>query len=316
MTGLQTTLDYCVVDVFTEVAFAGNPLAVVLGGEELDSGQMQVLAREFHLSETAFPLRPSPQERARGVDYRLRIFTPEVELPFAGHPSVGTAWVLHRLGWIGEGSATQACGAGDLAVVVSATGAELTGGQPTASDPIDPEPLLAAVRLGRDDVDDALGAPPRVCGTGIGFAMLPVRLEALARCDPDPALLRGFAHPVSDATGVYVVAWDGESRVARARMFAGDVGVPEDPATGSAALGLGVWLAESGLLATDRVADSGSGVAGSGDAGYTVLQGLEMGRPSRLNCRVQIVGGVAVSARVRGGVVDVARGSIAIPAAG
>jgi trans-2,3-dihydro-3-hydroxyanthranilate isomerase len=78
-------LEYVVVDVFTDVPFAGNPLAVVLGAEELDSAQLQALAREFHLSETAFPMDVGEHE------YRLRIFTPEVELPFAGHPSIGAA---------------------------------------------------------------------------------------------------------------------------------------------------------------------------------------------------------------------------------
>ncbi|MDP9418511.1 MAG: PhzF family phenazine biosynthesis isomerase, partial [Actinomycetota bacterium] len=105
-------LRYEIVDVFTERAFAGNPLAVVLDGESLTAEQMQALAREFNLSETAFPLA------SHDVDYALRIFTPQVELPFAGHPSVGAAWVLASSGRIGTGEVVQRCGAGDLPLSV------------------------------------------------------------------------------------------------------------------------------------------------------------------------------------------------------
>jgi trans-2,3-dihydro-3-hydroxyanthranilate isomerase len=295
----MTALRYHVVDVFTDVRFGGNPLAVVLDADDLGADQMRALAREFNLSETAFPVRADEAERAGGADYRLRIFTPEVELPFAGHPSVGTAWLLARLGRVAAGRVVQACGAGLLPLRVAPDGGpvELTGGRPSLSEPVDPAPLLAAVRL---DPADLAGLPPRVAGTGIGFAVLPVRGDALARCEPDPMLLRSFAHPVSDATGVYVVAWDGETGRARARMFAGDVGVPEDPATGSAALGLGVWLVGSGLL------------AGEGTSSYTVEQGVEMGRRSVLRCTVDAADGAAVTVRVAGDVVPVAEGTVTV----
>ena len=97
LAGLQpagATLPFWVVDVFTDSAFAGNPLAVVGGGEELSNRQCQALARQFNLSETTFPIGSD----AAGADYRLRIFTPESELPFAGHPSVGTAWPFSMSG--------------------------------------------------------------------------------------------------------------------------------------------------------------------------------------------------------------------------
>jgi trans-2,3-dihydro-3-hydroxyanthranilate isomerase len=291
------SLEYHVVDVFTDRAFAGNPLAVVLGADRLADGQLQALAREFHLSETAFPVGLGEG----GADYRLRIFTPEVELPFAGHPSVGAAWLLARLGLVRPGRVVQRCGAGDLPLDVTPDGGpvELTGGAATASDPVDPGPLLAAVGLEPGDLDPS--APPRVCGTGIGFAVLPVRPEALGRCAPDLSRLAGFAHPWA-ATGVYVVAWDPAARAARARMFAGDVGVAEDAATGSAALALGVWLAASRLVAAD------------GATAYRVAQGVEMGRSSHLACRVDVASARVTRARVAGAVVPVASGRIAIPA--
>ena len=121
-------LEYEVVDVFTDTAFAGNPLAVVLGAEDLETAALQAIAREFALSETAFPMAPTT-----GADYRLRIFTPEVELPFAGHPSIGTAWVLAQRGELAPGEVVQSCGAGELRLQVAADAGPvtLTGGTPT-----------------------------------------------------------------------------------------------------------------------------------------------------------------------------------------
>jgi trans-2,3-dihydro-3-hydroxyanthranilate isomerase len=177
---------------------------------------------------------------------------------------------------------------------------ELTGGTPYASEPVDPAALLAAVGLSREDL---VGPPPRFTGTGLLFAFLTVRPEALARCAPDSARLRAL-RPASydgDVGGPAVVAWDGTEARARARVFAAEVGVPEDPATGSAALALGVHLVAGGL------------VDGTGETSYTVMQGVEMGRPSTLSCRVEARSGAAVRCRVSGEVVPVARGEIAIP---
>lgn len=282
----MTDLEYEVVDVFTDRAFAGNPLAVVLGADDLDTAQLQALAREFNLSETSFPMAATD-----GADYRLRIFTPETELPFAGHPSIGAAWVLASRGALPAGPVVQSCGAGRLALSVAADGGPvgLTGAAPTCSEPVDAGPLLRAVGLTQRDL---IGVEPRRCGTGLEFSYLLVGRDALARCAPDMSLLRGL-----DGAGVSVFAWDGE--VASCRVFAGGVGVAEDPATGSAALGLGVFLVASGLLP-----DGGD---------YTVVQGVEMGRPSRLDGSVVASAGAAVSATVRGGVVPVASGRVRCP---
>ena len=285
------TLAYQVVDVFTGTAFAGNPLAVVLDADDLSAAALQALAREFALSETAFPMAPSPEERGAGADYRLRIFTPEVELPFAGHPSIGAAWVMAQLGRVAPGPVVQSCGAGLLPLGVAPAGGPvtLTGGAPTAGGVVDAGPLLAAVGLhGKDQT----GVEPRICGAGLEFAYLMVTPDAVARAAPDMARLRGLG-----TAGLSVFAWDGER--AHARVFAGGVGVAEDPGTGSAALGLGVYLARTGLLA-----DGGD---------YLVEQGVELGRPSSLHCRVDVVDGVVVRSTVAGEVVPVARGEIRRP---
>lgn len=151
-------LPYEVVDVFTETAYAGNPLAVVLDADGLSTGQLQAIAGEFNLSETAFPLSSGR------ADYRLRIFTPHIELPFAGHPSVGAAHTLARLGRIRSGAVVQDCGAGLLPVDVDPAGATLTGGQPEVGPSLDAAVLLAAVGLGVGDLDPA--AAPGVAGCG------------------------------------------------------------------------------------------------------------------------------------------------------
>ncbi len=118
----MSTLSYRVVDVFTDRAFAGNPLAVVLDGDELTTEQMQSIAREFNLSETTFPIAPA----APAATYRLRIFTSSTELPFAGHPSIGSAWVMRSVGRITDGRITQECGAGLLPVDIDGDQATLT----------------------------------------------------------------------------------------------------------------------------------------------------------------------------------------------
>lgn len=283
-------LDYEIVDVFAPRAFAGNPLAVVLDADDLTTDQCQALANEFHLSETSFLNAPT----VPGADYKVRIFTPYAELPFAGHPSVGAAHTLVRMGRLAAGTLRQECGAGVLDVVVEGEGATLTGGPPTLGDAPAAEALARAMGL---DPADTTGVPAEVAGCGLPFAYLSVRPEAVDRAVPDPAALRGMAV----GEGVSVLSWDAASATARARVFAADLVWGEDPATGSAALGTGVWLVESGLL------------AGDGTSSFTVHQGDYMGRPSVLECAVTASAGKAVSATVRGAVVPVASGRIRVP---
>lgn len=304
MTPAGPTLPYEIVDVFTDRPFAGNPLAVVLDAGDLPAAAMQQLAAEFGLSETVFPVPPPP-----GADYALRIFTPSVELPFAGHPSVGAAWVLHRLGRLRAGDVVQSCGAGLLAVHVGAdhAGEEhlgaghagegrvvVSGGPPTVGPPLDAAPLLAAVGLAPDD----LRGTPRRAGCGSDFTYLLVDDAAVARSRPDAAALSALGV----GTGIFVTSWTpGETGgAAHARMYAPGVGVDEDPATGSAAVALGPYLAAEGLLP-------------DGPTAYVVRQGAELGRPSTMHCTVEVVGGVATAATVGGSVVPVARGEVRVP---
>ncbi len=287
------SLEYAVVDVFTETPFAGNPLAVVLGADDLPTASLQALANEFSLSETAFPMAPD----VAGADYRLRIFTPAMELPFAGHPSVGAAWVLRELGRTAAGRVVQSCGAGLLPLEVADDGVTLTGGTPEAGPALDPGPLLAATGLGADD----FAGSPRVASCGLGFTYLPVRREALARVRPDVGALRAADGGADRREGAFgglsVVARDGDGW--RCRVFAFDAGVDEDPATGSAALGLCAALVAGGELP-----DGGA---------FDLVQGVELGRPSLLRCAVEVQDGRAVRATVTGRVVPVATGTVRVP---
>lgn len=275
-----------VVDVFTDRTYAGNPLAVVLDADELPTSAMQAIAREFNLSETTFPLPPTNSD----ADYRLRIFTPTSELPFAGHPSIGSAWLLHSLGRIAAGPVVQECGAGLLPVDIRPDAVTLTGGTPSVGDALDVAPFCTAVGL---SPSDAVGTPVRWAGMGLDFAFLHVHEDAVARSVPDLGRLAEFGPGVS----VFSYA-DGH---VHARVFAAGAGVPEDPATGSAALGVGAWLVASGLLPPD------------GSSSYVVEQGIEMGRPSRLSCQVEAAGGRATGGTVSGQVVPVSRGDLEAP---
>ncbi len=283
-------LDYEVVDVFAPRAFAGNPLAVVYDADQLTTAQCQALAFEFHLSETSFLSAPTEP----GADYRVRIFTPFAELPFAGHPSVGAAHSLVRTGRLAAGTLRQECGAGVLDVLVDDDGATLTGSTPTLEDGPDLAALAEAVGL---SPADTVGLPAHVAGCGLPFSYLAVHPGLVDAAAPDTAALAALG--VGD--GVSVLSWDPTTSTAYTRVFAGDLRWGEDPATGSAALGLGVWLVAAGLLAPDRT-DS-----------YVVRQGERLGRPSVLTCTVTASGGRAVAATVRGAVVPIAGGRIRVP---
>lgn len=287
------SLHYDVVDVFTGRPYAGNPLAVVHGGEHLSTRQMQAIAAEFGLSETAFSLPPTLADSA---DYRVRIFTPLTELPFAGHPSIGTAWVLARDGAFANGTRVQECGAGLLTVQVDTDGAQISGGEPWVGDIVDAEPLAAAVGLQANDIDVA--ATAGWASAGQPYLFLVVRKGAVARATADLATIAKLVGP----TGLVVCSVGPDATQVDARMFAPGSGTPEDPATGSAAVALGELLADRKLIPRD------------GEHAFTVTQGVEIHRPSTLHTTVTCSEGVPIATSVRGNVSPIATGRLlAVP---
>jgi trans-2,3-dihydro-3-hydroxyanthranilate isomerase len=287
-------LHFDIVDVFTDRAFAGNPLAVVHRARTLTAAQMQAIAAEFNLSETVFTMPPTTVR----ATYRVRIFTPLRELPFAGHPSIGAAWALGFADMIRRGDVVQECAAGLLPVHVDVAGARVAGGRPEVGPHLPGAELAATVGLDVDDLDPDLAAG--VAAAGVPFAFLPVRPDAVARAVPD---LPAVAAATAGQTGLTVVAVDRGKSAAHVRVFCPQVGVSEDPATGSAGVALGVFLGGRGVLA-------------DGWTTLTVTQGAEMGRPSRLEVSVRTSGGATVETAVRGDVRMVAKGEfLAMPEA-
>ena len=289
-------LAFDVVDVFADEAFAGNQLAVVHGTAGLTDAQLLALTREFGFSETAFPSGGGGD----GDRYRVRIYTPGGEIPFAGHPTLGTAWVLRSGGLLTGAGATQVCGAGEIGVRFDGDLVELSAAARDLSGPLPADVvalLLADLGLSPDDRTGEAW----VAGAGLNFVHLPVRAEAVGRAwaghTPVSEVVAGLGlrDPLE---GVNLYALDGPA--VRARVFVPGLSVPEDPATGSAAAGLGM-----ALVARDVLPDGGR---------YEITQGVEMGRPSRLFGRVDAERGVPTRCHVAGRVFPVARGTIAVPA--
>jgi len=289
------------VDVFTDRPFAGNPLCVVPDGLGLSGGAMQAIAREMNLSETTFVLPPTDPCAA----YRMRIFTPARELPFAGHPSIGTAWVLARAKRFPLREPVtriwQEVGIGTLPLDIEVRGGApgrvvMTQGSPVFGPVLgSPAPVAAALGLSPAALEPG---PVQVVSTGIGHLLVRVPdLETLAGLRPDPAALTALLQAHA-AVGCFVFLLRPEAEaLARARMFAPGAGVPEDPATGSAAGPLGAYLAAHGLL--------------RGRSAFAIDQGVEMGRPSRLWVEVECdSSGMPRVLRVGGETVPVMRGTI------
>ncbi len=306
-------LSYDVVDVFTDRAFAGNPLAVVYGAESLSADQMQDIAAEFNLSETTFPLPMTEEDVAAGADYRLRIFTPDGEIPFAGHPTLGTAWALRQRGLIQAGDCHQSCRAGLIGVRLpddASAAVELSADPHDAAHALTDDEADAVARLVSLTAADLVG-PAHTAGCGLSWLYLPVRDDRVVAARAtgvrvsETGLDTSMLQDPLDGVCVYAVstaAPGGQPDLAvHARVFVPGYGIPEDPATGSAAAGLGLVLVAAGLAAAE------------GQTSYLISQGLEMGRPSFLHCRVEARDGVAVRSHVAGQVVATATGTIAVP---
>lgn len=292
-------VEFFTCDVFTRRRFGGNPLAVVPDASGLSTGQMQDIAREFNYSETTFVL---PSER--GLDRKVRIFTPAREVPFAGHPNIGTAFVLASHGFLGDlddhSTVTFEEGAGDVEVsIVNTEGGRLwcelrAPRKLTVGKAVMPE--LAAPALSLEVADISLGVhPPCVAGVGLPFLMVELASQdALEKAAFNPAVLKAFAkREIPPDIHVYVKgAGDADLH---ARMFAPVDGVPEDPATGSANAAL------AALLTHYHPSDSG-------EFSWVISQGVEMGRPSILHARTQKTGGRVAATWIGGDSVMVSRG--------
>ena len=294
-------------DVFTDRIFGGNPLAVFPDGRGLDDRQMQSVAREFNLSETVFVLPPERPEHTR----RLRIFTPGTELPFAGHPTVGTAHVLASIGELTlEEPVTQVIfeeGVGPVPVGIRVAGgqpefAQLSAAQMPEFGPSPPPAARLAEMLSLDPADFVDDAEPAAVSCGVPFLFVALTgLDAMGRAkirrDIWESVLADYWAP---SVFLFCEEAETDSSDLHGRMFAPAMGIVEDPATGAAATALG------GLLATRDAQDEGT-------LRWVVEQGFEMGRPSILDVEADKAGGTVTAIRVGGASVLVSRGEMEIP---
>ena len=289
---------FVTVDVFTEKRFGGNPLAVLPDARGLSDADMQALAAEFNLSETTFVLPPAdPANTAR-----VRIFNRRHEMPFAGHPNVGTGWVLSQLGRATNGVLRFEEIAGLVEVTAAPEGVTIAAPQPLSLGPEMPVDLLArcAGLTAREIVVTA--HRPRSASVGNSFVVAEVAPDALSHAAPDIAKFRAavavYAAMGPNRLPIYLYARDGagDPQRLRARMFSPLSGTVEDPATGSAATPLAALLLSLGQQSEAR---------------YDIAQGVEMGRPSRLLCTAHRTTD-GIRATVGGQCVPVLKGEVSL----
>ncbi|MGI9420306.1 MAG: PhzF family phenazine biosynthesis protein [Geminicoccaceae bacterium] len=289
-------------DVFTDKPFGGNPLAVLPNAEGLSTDQMQQIAREFNLSETVFVLRPESPANTR----LIRIFVPTREIPFAGHPTIGTALILASLGEIPLGDdrtdIVLETAAGPVPVTVRSVdgrpvSATLTAPQRPQLSPAPSSDVMAAMlSLEPDDIIRAEGA-----STGNPFLVVQVTdRSALGRSRIDMTVLERIGDGLFAKEPLVFTEDAPDGFDFQARMYAPLSGIPEDPATGSAAAALAGWLGHH-----DPMRD--------GTIRRAIAQGIEMGRPSRLEIEVDKAGGEVTAVRVTGSAVLISEGQIEEP---
>jgi trans-2,3-dihydro-3-hydroxyanthranilate isomerase len=293
-------LPFATLDVFTEQRFTGNPLAVVFDADALDDTRMQAIAREFGHPETVFVLKPQA-----GGTVRVRIFTPGVELPFAGHPTVGTALVLALKGHGSDGAIVLEEKIGP----VLCTAAPKGEGHGEARFVIPQLPKPAGAAASREALAAALGLSVQDIGfdkltpsrwsAGNAFTFVPVRnLDAVRRSRPiDAAWDAAFETDGRTLAYVFCRETIDAANSFHARMFALRVGITEDPATGSAAAAFTALAAKALSL-------------GDGEHRLTIEQGYEMGRPSVMELMLTMQNGKLASASVGGAAVVVTEGTI------
>jgi len=294
---------YVTCDVFTKMRFGGNPLAVLPHASGLSDQQMQQIAREFNFSESTFVF-PAKAGHTRNV----RIFTPAGEVPFAGHPNVGTAFVLADSGELGEIRSSLRITfeeeAGLVPVTIREAEGEITSCELSAPQSLSlgktlaPQLVASAVSLAAEEIVTDTH-PPQVASVGLPFVMTEVRdLSALARTRANISIFETISS--EDARpSIYLYTRSNDGFDIHARMFAPLGGVPEDPATGSASCVL------AGLLAHFDASRSGNYV-------YRIAQGVEMGRPSSLAARARKVDGAVTETGVGGPCVKVSEGFIEV----
>lgn len=261
------TLRFKQVDVFTTVPFRGNPVAVVLEGDGLSGKEMQRIAGWTNLSETTFVLKPTQA----GADYRLRIFTPRDELPFAGHPTIGSAHAVLEAGMVRPraGRFRQECGAGVL---------ELSEAQGVIEVKAPPDRVTALDPARRPALEQVLGAkllsPPRIVSVGPVWLVAELgSADAVDALVPDMAAIGAFSDSVA-ATGLTVFGATGRPGAAiHVRSFAPSHGVPEDPVCGSGNISVAAFLREAGQAARFG-------------ASYRSRQGMQLGRDGSVSIRI------------------------------
>jgi trans-2,3-dihydro-3-hydroxyanthranilate isomerase len=298
--------DFVTVDVFTEQRFGGNPLAVFPDARGLTEAQMQAIAAEFNLSETTFVLPPAnPQNHAR-----VRIFTPRHEMPFAGHPNVGTGFVLAGRTENPPEHFVFEEDAGLVRVHIlrnpdkTVSGARISAPRALSIDIEIPVDVVAACASLHENEVVTRAHTPLVASVGVPFVIAEVaNVEALSRASPDIGAFRaavGRFSAMGERFALHLYTWHGEgSGRLRTRMFAPPGGVLEDPATGSANAALAALL--TSLAPGENV-----------DLHYDIEQGIEMGRPSQIIASARKTAEGPVLATVAGSCVPVMRGTLTL----
>jgi trans-2,3-dihydro-3-hydroxyanthranilate isomerase len=299
-------------DVFTDRPFAGNPLLVVPDAGGMTTAQMQAVAREINYSESTFVLPPADPKHA----YLQRTFVPVKEIPYAGHPTVGTAVVMASLGRVAHKTAdgttriTIEVGFGPLSLELERSNGRvrrvrMEQGRPEWHAPVTGDDVKGKLAAALGIPFDALhpDLPPQAVSTGNRFLMAPLgSVEAVSAALADARIL-GLLEKELDVLGIYFFAF-AEGGHIRARLFAPGAGVPEDPATGSAAGPLAVYLALHGAVP--------GGVAG-GSGRFVIDQGIEMSRPSVIEAEVLVdAASRPTGVRVAGSAVLMMEGTLAV----
>ncbi|ANV86018.1 PhzF family phenazine biosynthesis protein [Picosynechococcus sp. PCC 7117] len=298
---MSQTYTFHTLDVFTEQIFGGNPLAVFPQAQGLSSHQMQAIAKELNLSETVFVFPTKDPD----TDFQLRIFTPAAEIPFAGHPTVGTAYLLAHLGYL-PANCQLVRFQEEVGIVPVSIYWEQDQVRTTAlsaaqlpqfierSQPID---YASLVNLQAHDLHPVL--KPAVISCGLPFLYLPLKdLDALSRCSLNRTLWEeAYQHQLTAHIYPFVVTEDNQ---VYARMFAPGLGIAEDPATGSAATSLAGYLHR--YLPSQATLQT-----------WQIYQGIQMGRPSQLMLTMQQQKGELTEIAVGGSSVLVSVGHINVP---